>query len=535
MRLFGKRLFLFISMGLLLAWALTGCNLYKMPEEAVQTSEPPVNSISDTQEDVYKKPGDGKFTMNFDSSVSLNPLQCSDTVNMPLTNLIFEGLFKVDGKFNYSPVLCRKWNTGDGISYTFQIKSQVQFHDGTELALSDVLYSLNLARESELYSGRLKSIETAYTAGDTLYISLTGPNMKFPALLDFPIMKHGTGSRGVPPGTGPYIYVETSEYKCLEAFDGYRDRELLPLDRFYLQEYSVDDLIWAFESQSVDLVITNKNEMGYLNFSEDFEKREIDTTEMHFIGFNEYSEFCASATRRLIISSIIDREYLTANVMTASSPAVLPFSPASGYYLQDIADETLIKKDDIKSYMINAFVEDYDGDGILEFIRGNDVKDFTLDFIVNKDNLKKVAAARHIADCLGEYGFDVSLRLLGWNEFKYALDNGIFDIYYGEVKLTADFNLSELLSTDGENNFGIYDTELDNLINDFNKARNKEKSARALLTYIASNTHIAPLYFEKKLVFTHRGVISNMQPTQNNIFSNITEWKIDIDKNEAMY
>lgn len=397
------------------------------------------------------------------------------------------------------------------------------------------MYSLNLARQSELYSGRLKFIESAYTDDDTLYISLDEPNMRFPALLDFPIMKYGTGDKRIPLGTGPYMYAETSEYKYLEAFDGYRDRHLLPIDRFYLQEYSADDLIWAFESGNIDLVITNKNEMGYVDFSEDYEKRDIDTTEMHFIGFNEYSGFCASATRRLIISSIIDREYLTTNIMTASTPVVLPFSPASSYYLQDIAENTLIEKDEIKSYMLNAFVDDYDGDGVLEFIRENEVRDFTLDFIVNKENLKKVAAARYIADCLREYGFDVSLRLLGWNEYMYALENGIFDIYYGEVKITQDFDLSELLSTSGELNFGIYDPEMDRLIYEFNKARNKGKPARTLLTYIAGNTHIAPLYFEKKSVFTHRGVISNMQPTQNNIFNNITEWEIDMGKNEAIY
>lgn len=524
-----KRLILLIAACIVFAAFFPGCGLFEMPEETeAPTTQPPVEPEDNRTEALYVKTEDDAFSLIYDSSYSLNPLKCNETVNMPLTGLIYEGLFKVDVNFNYLPVLCEKWNTTDGTNFTFQIKDDIQFHDATVLTLNDVVYSLNKARESELYSSRLGSIQSAFTDDDTLYISLDSPNMRLPALLDFPIMKTGTGDKSAPVGTGPYFYAETPEDKYLEAFDGYRERELMPINRFYLKEYSADDLIWAFESEAVDLVITNKNEPGYVDFSEDYEKREIETTEMHFLGFNEYSEFCASATRRLIISSIIDREEISAEIMTDSTPAALPISPASGYYIRDIADSALIEKDNIKSFMVSAFVEDYDGDGLLEFIRENNVKDFTLDFIVNKDNIKKVAAAQHIAVSLREYGFDVSLRMLSWDAYKYALENGIFDIYYGEVKLQSDFDLTELLSSDGNINYGIYDPELDSLIMEFNKARNKEQTARVLFTYIANNSHIAPLYFEKKQVFTHRGVISGMDPTQNNIFNNITQWKIDI-------
>lgn len=55
MKLFGKRLFVLISACLLLSSVLSGCSLYKMPEETVHASEQPVNSVSDTGAGVSKK------------------------------------------------------------------------------------------------------------------------------------------------------------------------------------------------------------------------------------------------------------------------------------------------------------------------------------------------------------------------------------------------------------------------------------------------------------------------------------------------
>ena len=39
-------------------------------------------------------------------------------------------------------------------------------------------------------------------------------------------------------------------------------------------------------------------------------------------------------------------------------------------------------------------------------------------------------------------GITVKLRELSWDDHITALEDGDFDIYYGEVKLTADFDLS---------------------------------------------------------------------------------------------
>jgi peptide/nickel transport system substrate-binding protein len=276
--------------------------------------------------------------------------------------------------------------------------------------------------------------------------------------------------------------------------------------------------------------VTNTSEPGFVQFSEDYERRLVDTTEMHFLGFNNNQGFCASASRRLIISSMIDREYLTTALLPDTVPAVLPVNPQSSLYIKEVADIAIIKPGDMEDFMVSAFVEDFDHDGILEYISNNNVIDFTLDMIVNKENNKKVSAARQIAETLKSRGFDIILHEMSWDAYQTALRAGQYDIYYGEIKLTSDFDLTGLLGSSGVANTGVSDGELDNLINGFNKSgeETREEAAKALYSYLSDNAYVAPLLFEKRTVFTHRGVVAGMAPTQHNVFNRITDWSITL-------
>ncbi len=489
--------------------------------EGVEVSPEPTNAY---------QPGDEIFTLDYDSAASFNPLTCADTANAMLTGLLFEGLFEVANDFTVQPVLCQSWSTTDGLSFSFELKSGVLFHDGSLLTPDDVVYSINQARNTGPYTSRLRCISEVYTESGMVKIRITGPNRQLPALLDIPVMKYGTGGDTIPIGTGPYVYGETADYRYLGAFSAYRAFDSLPISRFYLKEYRAEDLISAFEESFIDLAVTNTNELGYVEFSEEYEKRYVETTEMQYLGFNCAEGYCASALRRLILASLVDRSALTDELMPDTAPTVLPVNPASKYYLSEVADRTLVQSENIDSFMISAFVEDFDHDGALEYIEQNQVLDFTLDMIVNKDNLKKVMAARQIAETLKSKGFDVNLLELSWETYQTYLNAGHYDIYYGEVKLANDFNLTELLGSSGSINFGFSDSELDRLIDEFFSSGDDTRmdAAKALYVYLSDHMYIAPLLFEKRTVFTHRGVISNMVPTQQNVFYGITQWSIEL-------
>ena len=60
---------------------------------------------------------------------------------------IFEGLTRIDHNGAVQPQLATAWTvSGDGLTYTFTLRPNARFHDGTALDASDVVFSLDRAR-----------------------------------------------------------------------------------------------------------------------------------------------------------------------------------------------------------------------------------------------------------------------------------------------------------------------------------------------------------------------------------------------------
>ena len=73
---------------------------------------------------------------------------------------------------------------------------------------------------------------------------------------------------------------------------------------------------------------------------------------------------------------------------------------------------------------------------------------------MNEENSFKRAIAGHLAESWTAGGLPVEIRALPWEEYTAALDAGDFDLYYGETRLTADWDLSGLLAPAGALNYG---------------------------------------------------------------------------------
>ena len=261
---------------------------------------------------------DDVFSLNYDASATLNPFTGTSGTNLALAPLMYEGLFAVNSQFGYDNVLCQSISSSDGVSFRLEIKSGVKMHDGGELTAEDAAASINQARVSGKYSARLAIIAAAYTIDGSLYIELTRPNYSLPLLLDIPIVRAGTEKSDVPVGTGPYSCFNGGDYVCLRAFDGYRDRESAPLERIYLRQYEGDELISAFESGLIDLVSSSKADINYLEFGGNTEMRYADTTNLFFLGVNRSCAFLGDKSRRILLSSCIDRSGLAQSAITVT-------------------------------------------------------------------------------------------------------------------------------------------------------------------------------------------------------------------------
>jgi len=81
----------------------------------------------------------------------LNPLLSGyNDVDRDICALVFSGLTRLNERGEVEPDLARRWDvTRDGLSYTFYLRSNTYWHDGTPLTADDVVFTIKLLQDPD--------------------------------------------------------------------------------------------------------------------------------------------------------------------------------------------------------------------------------------------------------------------------------------------------------------------------------------------------------------------------------------------------
>lgn len=147
---------------------------------------------------------------------------------------IYEGLVKPDEEGNYIDAVAESHSISeDGKVYTFQLRQGVKFHDGTEVTVGDVKYSIErcagINGDGTPLVAAFSSVEKVETPDETtVEIYLKEADTEFLAYLIVAIVpEHAQDLDKTPVGTGPFQYVSRSpqENIVIEKFEDYWDSE----------------------------------------------------------------------------------------------------------------------------------------------------------------------------------------------------------------------------------------------------------------------------------------------------------------------
>ena len=117
-------------------------------------------------------------------------------------------------------------------------------------------------------------------------------------------------------------------------------------------------------------------------------------------------------------------------------------------------------------------------------------------------------------------------------EYAAALEAGSFDLYLGEVRLTADWDAGVLLDAGGALNYGGFVSEQLSGLNDaFLLGGNA--SAERYVKGFAEETPFAPLLFKSKTVLTPSGLVDGMTPTASDPFYGFADWRFHLSGSES--
>jgi peptide/nickel transport system substrate-binding protein len=123
----------------------------------------------------------------------------------------------------------------------------------------------------------------------------------------------------------------------------------------------------------------------------------------------------------------------------------------------------------------------------------------------------------------------MEVRILPWDDYAAALAAGEFDLYYGEVKLTADWNLTPLLGTGGALNYGGWsDPLMDQLLANFSAADDRVAAMDRLCDRFLAQAPILPVCFKSSSVLMQSDVLEGLSPTAAEPFYNLTDCTIHL-------
>ena len=196
----------------------------------------------------------------------INPLLLQTDTDRDLSQLIYSGLLKNDGKGNFIPDLAENFTVSeDGLTYRFNLRKNVQWHTGKIFSADDVIFTVKTAQNQECSSPQRitwQGVETVKINDWAIEFKLKNPYAQFVNNLTLGIMPSHLWQEIKPAnfvlselnlkpvGTGPYKF-----FKLRKDGNGrITSYELVANESYYLGKPYIESIKFKFYSTEEDLI-----------------------------------------------------------------------------------------------------------------------------------------------------------------------------------------------------------------------------------------------------------------------------------------
>ncbi len=361
--------------------------------------------------------------------------------------------------------------TEGGRVWTFHLRPNVKWSDGTPLTANDVAYTYNriLRQELSMYTGYFTGVTKVEATDDlTVVITCKNPNAVMTALY-VPILPEHVWSKvpdnkvetwsNVPMvSSGPFqvTEVKNSAYVKMTRNPYYKDGFGVEpaVDEVLFNVYQTEDALVAdYKAGNLDAAI-ELNAGSYRNL-----KNMPGSTAVAApgLGFHELGMNCYNSPKskgnpllldpkiRLAIDWAIDKKAITAVAMSGlAEPASSLLSPVDTFYRWNIPEDQLHTYDPAKAReILDAAGYKTGSDGIRVASNGKQLK-FRL--VAMNEYPMDIIAAKRITSYLKDVGIGTTLEVMDEGAFTDAnYDNADDDLYLWSW--TADIDPGYILST----------------------------------------------------------------------------------------
>lgn len=439
---------------------------------------------------VEREPQDGDWLIYHLPSepATLNLITSTDAYASNINSYIYESLLKRDEKtLELVPVLAESWDISqDHLTYTFYLKTGIQWQDGTPFTARDVAFSFDRINDPTVDAAHLRNYYRDIESLEVIDDHTVRYHYRIPYFraLEFcggiPILpahifedtenfnQHPVGRN--PLGTGPYRFLRWDTGKEIvlvrnEDYWGTRPH----LDRIVFK--IITDSTVAFQvlrKGGLDVMglrpIQWVRQTQSRRFEENFVKLKYYLPSYSYIGWNMRRPHFSDPRVRTAMTMLLDRETILERILFGLGTVVTgTFYVNSPEYNKNITAHPYDPQEALK-LLREAGWEDRDGSGILQ----KDGMPFSFEFLIPSGSKFGEQIATILQENLRQVGIRMTIRKLEWAVFVQRIQEANFDactMGWSLGWVSDPFQLWHSSQAEGGSNFvGFSNAEADAII-----------------------------------------------------------------------
>ncbi len=432
---------------------------------------------------------------------------------------VWESLTYLDNDLNPQPMLAESWQQApDGLSWTFQIRKNVKFTDGTSLNAKVVVFNIErflkiAPRQSPFFSlekgmkvayGDLKNVEALDEYSVRFNLNAPAPGLPL-MLANFFSMVQAPAAfteqlefKSLPVTTGPYKLVDwkKGQYALLEANENYWGT---PPNIKTIRVRVLPDAnarVAALKAGEVDALTelgsVLPEQAADLKKDPQFEVQGQLAALTHYLTFNGSKAPFNDVRLRQAVNFALDRESVVKNILYG-------YGKAGGPFLTSV----------LGSWSDGTIKFDYNLDKAKELFKQAGAQPNTPILLlissaqVNQYPYKPIAEL--MQSQLAKVGFTLEIKVIDSGVLTPALANGDYNLYLSTQGLAngdPDYLVSRYLTSKATQNtsrkMGYSNPKIDELTDQAAKELNlgkRKEQYRQIQQIVAQEVPIVPLYY----------------------------------------
>lgn len=432
-----------------------------------------------------------------------------------------EGLTKFGESGELEPLLAESWSLSDDkLEWTFKIRDNVKFSNGTPLTAERVKTSLERVFEKNGKAEGYFKYKSIVADGQNLTIKTEKPIAILPEIMADPMFlivdttanTEEFAQKG-PIATGPFVVQEfkPGEYTVVVRNENYWDGKAKLAKVTFKDINDQNTRALALKSGEIDVAYNLKvGNQADFEGDKNIVTQSLKSLRNTYAFMNETGPLKDKVLRQVLISGA-NRESYTQNLLHGGASAgKAPVPPTLDYGFDQLKDENAYNPERAKKLLEDAGYKDVDGDG---FVEKPDGSKLDLNFVIYTSREELGVYAQALQADMKNLGVKITLNPVSYETLLTMRDAGKFDLLIWNVLaantgdpetfLRQNWHSKEITNQAKYSNPEV-DKLIDGLGNQFDKAQRKADIIK-IQQYIMDDA--ATLFFGYETTFLYSNKI----------------------------